>query len=152
MLVWRGERNFFDTVPVFWSLEASDETLSWDDWQALWQTNGNVGSKNLPIDWMIERPFDSAEFIGRLTPSIWQLGPGLTELNPAIQGSTDGSDAGADLAELPLTTESKPAPSKVPAKTKSAPTSATNSVRPSPDSQTPKATSTVSGAASASPE
>jgi len=152
MLVWRGERNFFDAVPVFWSLKASDETLSWDDWQTLWQNNGNVGSKNLPIDWMIERPFDSAEFISRLTPGIWQLGPGLTELNPAIQGSTDGSDAGADLAELPLTIAPKPAPNTAPAKKKSAPASVTSSPDSSSDSQAPKTISPSSGPAPTPPQ
>jgi hypothetical protein len=109
MLVWKGERNFFDAIAVFWSLEASDDALTWEDWQSLWQTNGNVGSKNLPIDWLLAPPYNSEETIGRLTPEVWQLGPGLTELNPAIQGSTDGSDAGADLAELPLITQKIPA-------------------------------------------
>jgi len=106
MLVWRGERNFFDEFSVFWSIESSDDILTWQDWQDLWQPDGK-GSKNLPIDWLVEKPFDGNEAIGRLTPSIWQLGPGLTELNPAIQGATDGSDAGADLSELPLFAEKK---------------------------------------------
>ena len=58
-------------------------------------------SELLPIDWLTNRPFDTAQVVGMLSPDVWQLGPGLTELNPAIQGSTDGSDAGADLSELP---------------------------------------------------
>ena len=136
MLVWKGERNFFDSVGVFWSLEASDDALSWDDWQTLWQTNGNVGSRNLPIDWLAERPFDTRQVVGKVIPDIWQLGPGLTELNPAIQGSTDGSDAGADLSELPWMVE-KPSPVSNSSDTESK--SATSSS--TPDSRQPVAKS-----------
>lgn len=134
MLVWKGERNFFDSVAIFWSLEASDDVVSWDDWQTLWQTNGNVGSKNLPIDWLAERPFDTEQAVGALAPDVWQLGPGLTELNPAIQGSTDGSDAGADLSELPWVVEK---PSPVSDSSESETKSATNS--PTTDAQQPTA-------------
>lgn len=145
MLVWRGERNFFDSVAVFWSVEASDDVLSWEGWQTLWQTNGSVGSKNLPIDWLTERPFDTEETFGPLTPGVWQLGPGLTELNPAIQGSTDGSDAGADLSELPWATEKKSPVSDSPeAETKSATTPTADSPQPAAGTQAPAASSTGS--------
>lgn len=147
MLVWRGERNFFDSVDVFWSVEASDDALSWEDWQTLWQNNGSVGSRNLPIDWLTERPFDTQETFGPLTPGVWQLGPGLTELNPAIQGSTDGSDAGADLSELPWVTEKKTPVSDSPeAETKSATSPTADSPQPSVSTQTPSANSTGSTA------
>jgi hypothetical protein len=102
MVVWQGERNFFDDVAIFWSLEASDDLLSWEDWQELWQPDGNVGSKNLPIDWIVERPFENQIEVGEPNTSTFELGPGIAELNPAIEGATDGSDAGADLSELPL--------------------------------------------------
>ena len=145
MLVWRGERNFFDSVAVFWSIEASDDVLSWDGWKTLWQTNGSVGSKNLPIDWLTERPFDTEETFGPLTPGVWQLGPGLTELNPAIQGSTDGSDAGADLSELPWATEKKMPVSDSPeAETKAATSPTAESPQPTVGTQTPSASSTGS--------
>ncbi len=138
MFTWKGERNFFNSVAVFWSLEASDDVLSWDDWQTLWQTNGNVGSKNLPIDWLTERPFDTEQVVGALTPDVWQLGPGLTELNPAIQGSTDGSDAGADLSELPWVVE-KPSPVSSSSETE------TNAATSSPTSDSQKPTANTAG-------
>jgi eukaryotic-like serine/threonine-protein kinase len=143
MLNWKGERNFFDSVAVFWSLEASDDVLSWDDWQTLWQTNGNVGSKNQRIDWMTERPFDTKLVVGKSTPAIWQLGPGLTELNPAIQGSTDGSDAGADLSDLPWVVE-KPSPVSSFSETKSATSSTGDSQKPAAKTQGPTEISTGS--------
>jgi hypothetical protein len=149
MLVWRGERNFFDSVAVFWSVEASDDVLSWEGWQTLWQTNGSVGSKNLPIDWLAERPFDTEETFGELTPSVWQLGPGLTELNPAIQGSTDGSDAGAELSELPWATEKKTSNSDP---SESATSSAADSPQPAVRTQTPAASSTGSAGTRTTPE
>lgn len=143
MLVWRGERNFFDSVAVFWSIEASDDVLSWEDWQTLWLNNGSVGSKNLPIDWLTERPFDTEEAFGALTPGVWQLGPGLTELNPAIQGATDGSDAGADLSELPWVIEKKkPASDSSEPETKSATSPTAESPQPAVSTQTPSASST----------
>lgn len=108
MVVWRGERNFFDDISHFWSLESSDDLLSWDQWQELWQPNGNVGSKNLPIDWIVKQPFDEAAEFSPIQPDTYQLGPGIAEVNPAIQGATDGSDAGADLAELPWGSEKEP--------------------------------------------
>jgi hypothetical protein len=153
MLVWKGERNFFDAVAVFWSLEASDDALSWDDWQSLWQTNGNVGSKNLPIDWLLASPYDSEETVGRLTLEVWQLGPGLTELNPAIQGSTDGSDAGANLAELPLITQKTPTvsdPSKVLANPAEA--SSTEPPQSSPSTEETKSSSSGSRGTRTAPE
>lgn len=134
MLIWKGERNFFDSVAVFWSLEASDDVVSWDDWQTLWQTNGNVGSRNLPIDWLTNRPFDTEQVVGALAPDVWQLGPGLTELNPAIQGSTDGSDAGADLSELPWVIK-KTSPAGNPSETETKP--ATDSRQPAAKTQGP---------------
>jgi serine/threonine-protein kinase len=143
MLVWKGERNFFDAIPVFWSLEASDDALTWEDWQSLWQANGNVGSKNLPIDWLLESPYDSEETIGKLAPDVWQLGPGLVELNPAIQGSTDGSDAGANLAELPWTVEKKPVSDSPEAQTESATNSTTDS--PQPATNAPASATSSSG-------
>ena len=107
MMVWRGERNFFDTIAVFWSLESSDDFLTWEDWQELWQPDGNVGSRNLPIDWIVKSPFDTSSESGEAKLDAFQLGPGITELNPAIHGATDGSDAGAELPDLPLTTVTK---------------------------------------------
>lgn len=150
MLVWRGERNFFDSVAVFWSLEATDDALSWDDWQTLWQNNGNVGSRNLPIDWLTERPFDSADSFGKLTSDAWQLGPGLTELNPAIQGSTDGSDAGADLSELPWMSEEKPTDESPEAEPE--PAASTESPKPIAKPETPSAVSTGSAGDRTTPE
>ncbi|MDA1161872.1 MAG: serine/threonine-protein kinase [Planctomycetota bacterium] len=102
MLAWRGERNFFDDLPVLWSLESSDVLISWEEWDELWQPDGNVGSKNLPIDWMVERPFDQMTETGHFSGESFRLAPSLTDPNPATQGSTDGSDAGANLSVLPL--------------------------------------------------
>lgn len=153
MLVWKGERNFFDAIAVFWSLEGSDDALTWEDWQGLWQTNGNVGSKNLPIDWLLASPYDSEETTGRLTSEVWQLGPGLTELNPAIQGSTDGSDAGASLVELPLIIQKTPAvsdPSKATTTTEKG--SSTEPLKSLPSTEETKTPSAGSRGARTAPE
>lgn len=110
MIVWRGERNFFDGIATFWALESSDDALTWDDWQELWQPDGNVGSRNLPIDWIVPSPFENQMVTSGPALDLFLLGPGIVELNPAIQGATDGSDAGADLSELPQpTTGNRPA-------------------------------------------
>lgn len=101
MVVWRGERNFFDAITTFWALESSDDALTWEDWQELWQPDGNVGSRNLPIDWIVPSPFENQMTGSGPALDLFLLGPGIVELNPAIQGATDGSDAGADLSELP---------------------------------------------------
>lgn len=101
MVVWRGERNFFDVITTFWALESSDDALTWEDWQDLWQPDGNVGSRNLPIDWIVPSPFENQMTGSGPAIDLFLLGPGIVELNPAIQGATDGSDAGADLSELP---------------------------------------------------
>jgi eukaryotic-like serine/threonine-protein kinase len=127
MMTWRGERNFFDSVPVFWSLESSDDFLTWEDWQELWQPDGNVGSRNIPIDWIAKSPFDALAESGEPKFDAFQLGPGIIELNPAIQGSTDGSDAGADLSDLPLQSVKKPAVSASPEPAQTPRSTTTNS-------------------------
>lgn len=108
MIAWRGERNFFDAISVFWALESSDDALTWDDWQELWQPDGNVGSRNLPIDWIVPAPFEGPVKSSSPALDLFLLGPGIVELNPAIQGATDGSDAGADLSELPQPSSGTP--------------------------------------------
>lgn len=103
MLVWRGQRNFFDESSVLWAIESSDNQLDWNQWRDLWQLDGSVGEQNEAVDWIVDPVTITAESLDQLKPRTFSLAPGVVELNPAIQGATDGSDAGVNVFRLPLT-------------------------------------------------
>lgn len=107
LLLWSGEKNFYDKTQVFWSFASGAESLGFEEWKGIWGTTGDVAASNDPIGWTLP----SSDFA---IASLKSLSLDRTELaaSPARNAATDGSHAGADVARLPQSdfTESPPQP------------------------------------------
>lgn len=103
LLVWTGEKNFYDRGVLFWSFASGVEAFGFDDWKAIWGTSGDVGSSNEKLIWLAERG-DAAQF----SHEAVTLDHRNSLTNPAVAASTDGNDAGVDPVKLPRLSDAEP--------------------------------------------
>ncbi len=97
LLVWNGEKNFYDSYPIFWTFPSGQESLDFDTWKRDWGLAGEMGARNEGIVWK-----ESWNDYAKVAPSGLALDRSDPAANPAVAGATDGSDAGADLEKLPI--------------------------------------------------
>lgn len=104
-LLWRGERNFYDSQVAFWQIEDLQEFIDFEQWRTNWGPAREVGPNNAGIQWQTPVPaVEDAEFsFDAVDSSVFALMPVTEEApNPAVDGATDGSNVGCDLAPLPI--------------------------------------------------
>jgi hypothetical protein len=103
LLFWVGQNNFYDRYQSYWSIvstEGTGRSESWDS--AAWRKNWTEASESNPR-------FDAVVWNKRhwMIRPLWELTAGdfsldrLAANNPAVDGATNFSDAGANLAALP---------------------------------------------------
>lgn len=103
---WKGERNYFDNISVFWNFEAATRPpLNFEGWNAFWQSSEVTGSKNHAVSWrgnwrglpwhQVDAESAELDAADDFNPPVYNP--------PQTQGATDGLDAGAILKELPAT-------------------------------------------------
>ena len=101
--VWKGDRNYYDGLSVFWQLggrqpSSMTRQLDFDAWRNHWLGNEGIGSSNAVVVWKskpLERPWT------KLTADAVELNAMATS-NPAINGASDLTNAGATLSKLPV--------------------------------------------------
>ncbi len=102
MLVWRGQRNFYDRLETYLSIADAEEIYSFEEWRQYWGPTLEVGPWSGTLNWSpTARPpgLLSSQFAD-VTLNAFQLSIPGTGDNPAIDGATDGNDAGVDLSML----------------------------------------------------
>lgn len=98
LLVWTGQKNFYDGFRTYWSIASQTntsgaQTMDFDDWTSAWDSREHHDG----VVWD-RRPGKNA--FSELAVDDFRLDD-EAELNPALSGATDGTDAGADLREVP---------------------------------------------------
>jgi serine/threonine-protein kinase len=103
LLFWIGQNNFYDRYQTMWSIastEGAGRTEAWD--AAAWRRNLTEASESSP--WFDGVVFSRRQWttkpLAELIPSDFALDRQAGN-NPAIDGATNFSDAGANLAGLP---------------------------------------------------
>jgi serine/threonine-protein kinase len=106
LLFWAGQNNFYDRYQTMWSIastEGAGRSEAWDT--AAWRRNMGESSESNPrfdaVVWN-RRPWMTRPF-SELTAADFALDRQAAN-NAAIDGATNFSDAGANLAALPRTT------------------------------------------------
>ncbi len=105
LFFWNGDRNYYDAVAVFWQLggrqpATAARQLDFDAWRNYWGGNEGTGSTNAAVVWRTkpsDRPWT------KLTAEAVELNTMATS-NPAVNGASDGTNAGVTLSKLPPTT------------------------------------------------
>ena len=100
--VWKGDRNYYDGLAVFWQLggrqpSSMTRQLDFDAWRNHWLGNEGIGSSNAVVVWKskpLERPWT------KLAADAVELNAMATS-NPAVNGASDLTNAGATLNKLP---------------------------------------------------
>jgi len=104
-LLWRGERNFYDSQSAFWQIENSQEVLDLEQWRAAWGSAREVGPNNVAIQWsdVIPTSEDTESDFASVERACFTLMSATVDApNPAVSGATDGGDAGCQLTALPV--------------------------------------------------
>jgi serine/threonine-protein kinase len=103
LLFWAGQNNFYDRYQTMWSIastEGAGRSEAWDG--AAWRRNMGESSESNPrfdaVVWN-RRPWTTRPF-SELTAADFALDRQAAN-NAAIDGATNFSDAGANLAALP---------------------------------------------------
>lgn len=114
---WKGDRNYYDSLAVFWQLGGRQSAtmsrqLDFDAWRNYWGGNEGTGSTNAAVAWR-ERPSDRPW--SKMTADAVELNTMATS-NPAVNGASDGSNAGVTLSKLPVPASSdrEAAPDEMP--------------------------------------
>ena len=99
---WKGDRNYYDSLPIFWQLggrqsAATARQLDFDAWRNYWGGNEGTGSTNAAVVWRT-KPFDRSWT--KMTSDAVELNT-MATANPAVNGASDGSNAGVTLSKLP---------------------------------------------------
>ena len=102
LFFWNGDRNYYDSVTVFWQLggrqpAATARQLDFDAWRNYWGGNEGTGSTNAAVVWRTkpsDRPWT------KMTADAVELNTMATS-NPAVNGASDGTNAGVTLSKLP---------------------------------------------------
>lgn len=104
MLVWRGQRNFYDRLETYLSIAAAEEIYGFEEWRQYWGASLEVGPWSGTLDWSgTARPAGVlSDHFSSLPLDAFRLERPETGDNAAIDGATDGNDAGADLAMLSI--------------------------------------------------
>ena len=102
LFFWNGDRNYYDSVAVFWQLggrqpAATARQLDFDAWRNYWGGNEGTGSTNAAVVWR-SKPSDRPWT--KLTADAVELNTMATS-NPAVNGASDGTNAGVTLSKLP---------------------------------------------------
>lgn len=96
LLLWSGEKNFYDKTQTFWSFASGAESLDFEEWKGIWGTSGDVAASNDPIGWAV-----SFSDFAVTSPRSLSLDRADLANSPARNAATDGSHAGANVARLP---------------------------------------------------
>ncbi|MBM80637.1 MAG: hypothetical protein CMJ78_08600 [Planctomycetaceae bacterium] len=99
LLSWSGDQNFYDNYPALWSLGADTEAIAFQEWQEFWGSEAEVGANNGGIVWT--SPWPQGRSYSGISAKYLELAPDAED-NSAVEGAKDGTDAGADLLNLPL--------------------------------------------------
>jgi hypothetical protein len=106
LLFWAGQNNFYDRYQTMWTIastEGAGRSEAWDS--AAWRRNMSETSESNPrfdaVVWN-RRPWTTRPF-SELTAADFSLDRQAAN-NAAIDGATNFSDAGANLAALPRAT------------------------------------------------
>jgi hypothetical protein len=102
-LRWRGDRNFYEGVNVFWRLRdpnaaSTAHELAFAEWQAYWTPARETLPSANSIEW--KQAIPTRRQLSLATPDNYALSDKAAD-NPAKQGASDGLDAGAILHRLP---------------------------------------------------
>lgn len=102
LFFWKGDRNYYDSVAVFWQLggrqsPAAARQLDFDAWRNYWGGNEGTGSTNAAVIW---RTKSTDRTWAKATAEAVELNTMATS-NPAVNGASDGSNAGVTLSKLP---------------------------------------------------
>ncbi len=102
LFFWNGDRNYYDSVSVFWQLggrqsAATARQLNFDEWRNYWGNNEGTGSTNAAVVWRT-KPSDYPWT--KMTADAVELNTMATS-NPAVNGASDGTNAGVTLNKLP---------------------------------------------------
>ena len=102
LFFWKSDRNYYDSQAVFWQLggrpsAATARQLDFDAWRNYWGGNEGTGSTNTAVVWRT-KPSDRSWT--KLTADAAELNTMATS-NPAVNGASDGSNAGVTLSKLP---------------------------------------------------
>lgn len=108
MLLWEGDRNFYNQLDRFWLMEGSQDSLTFDDWMSVWGPTQEVGAANGPIPWAVPE-WTLAVALREVTAAEFALDPEASGL-----AATDGSSAGCDASRLPAFYKAPPAISPLP--------------------------------------
>ena len=103
LFFWKGDRNYYDSPAVFWQLggrqsAATARQLDFDAWRNYWGGNEGTGSTNAAVVWRT-KPTDRSWT--KMTADTAELNTMATS-NPAVNGASDGSNAGVTLSKLPI--------------------------------------------------
>ncbi|MBI1314325.1 protein kinase [bacterium] len=111
MLVWRGQRNFYDRLETYLSIAAAEEIYGFEEWRQYWGSSLEVGPWSGTLSWSeATRPAGVLDdHFSSLPLTAFQLALSSSGENPAIDGATDGNDAGVDLSMLVSPWQPKPA-------------------------------------------
>lgn len=102
MLVWRGQRNFYDRLETYLSIAAAEEIYGFEEWRQYWGSSLEVGPWSGTLNWSASARSPeilSDQFTGVPLDAFQLAMPGSGD-NPAIDGATDGNDAGVDVSML----------------------------------------------------
>ena len=102
LFFWNGDRNYYDSVSVFWQLGGRQSTatarqLDFEAWRNYWGGNEGTGSTNAAVIWRT-KPTDRTWT--KMTADAVELNTMATS-NPAVNGASDGTNAGVTVSKLP---------------------------------------------------
>ncbi len=102
MLVWRGQRNFYDRLETYLSIAAAEEIYGFEEWRQYWGASLEVGPWNGALNWSASArsPEILSDQFTDVPLDAFQLAMPESGDNPAIDGATDGNDAGVDVSML----------------------------------------------------
>lgn len=100
---WRGDRNFYEGIDVFWRLRdpgtsGTAQQLTFAEWQAYWTPARETLPSANAVVW--QQPIPNDRLSHEAQANEYLLG-GEAKQNPARGGANDGQDAGAIIHRLP---------------------------------------------------
>ena len=94
LLVWNGQKNFYDQLSTFWQMTGLDgrpETLDFAAWKRAWQTT-EVDPTVGPVVW---KSYWEGRSLSKVVPADFTLDQVAS--NPPVAGASNRQDAGANL-------------------------------------------------------
>lgn|GEM_PF-216683 len=98
MLVWRGQRNFYDRMETYLAIAAAEEIYGFEEWRQYWGSSLEVGPWSGTLNWSATArpPGILSDQFTEVSLDAFRLAMPESGDNPAIDGATDGNDAGVD--------------------------------------------------------